>query len=153
MNKETLDCLKFVSRILFSTHYQYSLTRSREKSKEVANNKIEIHKGKNGFGESYRCHCGTAAPSHHGGRCHRRHALALPLPTSTPSNPRVLEKTCPLPPIGRWSPQTMTPHQEDAMAARVSSMIGACALTRLHQRSGLHHGAMRGRRRVKKKKN
>jgi hypothetical protein len=42
--------------------------------------------------------------------------------------------------------------QEVARATRVLSMVGARAITQLHHRSGVHNGAMRGRRRVKKKK-
>jgi hypothetical protein len=47
----------------------------------------------------------------------------------------------------------MTPHREVAVATHVASMVGARALTRLHQRLGPHHRAMRGMiRRVKKAK-
>jgi hypothetical protein len=42
--------------------------------------------------------------------------------------------------------------QEVARATRVLSMVGARAITQLHHRSGVDNGAMRGRRRVKKKK-
>jgi hypothetical protein len=52
--------------------------------------------------------------------------------------------------IGQWSPRIMTLHHEVVMAARVPPMVGACALTRLHRWSGLHHGNSRGRRRKKK---
>jgi hypothetical protein len=43
---------------------------------------------------------------------------------------------CPLLPIGchtgQWSPRTMMSHREIAMAALLSSMVGAGGLTRLH---------------------
>jgi hypothetical protein len=39
----------------------------------------------------------------------------------------------------RWSPRTMMPHHEVVTVTRVPSMVGACALTRLHQWLGLRH--------------
>jgi hypothetical protein len=140
--------------------------REREQKEKAKNREQQIHKGKipsanltdmvvallhQVASPRHRCH------GRHGGRHHRCQAPAPTPSTSTPSNPRFLER--PLSPsLDRLTYRSMEPSDHDASPSGrhghpcVPLMVGARALTRLHRWSGPHHRTMRGRRRVKKTK-
>jgi hypothetical protein len=96
---------------------------------------------------------------HRGGWHHRCQILA-PAPPLQPSSstmppPRVLERPpSPSPDrwlTGRWNLRTLMTLRGVAGWCRVPSTVGL-ALTGLHRFKGLHHRAIRGRRREEKKK-
>jgi hypothetical protein len=102
MNKDKLIVSKVLSRIPFSTRYQYYLSQEHtEIEKRKPRTEHKIHKGKMPLvnlidvivallhhvtGPRHR-QCG-----HHGGRRQRRPTSALPPLAFAPSNPRVLER-------------------------------------------------------------